>query len=164
MHKKQRLCIVCASRFYTTHPNYITCSKKCSSINKVNRRYIRENNNWEAYFKHLLSKKQGANLTVEQLVNMLNKQKHGCALTGIPLTCIRKRGTIIQTNASIDRINAGMEYNINNIQLVCRAINSFRGNMEVDEFILWCNEVTEHALRKQTQTLQKRIRAAKNSR
>jgi hypothetical protein len=144
----KRGCIICNTEFETTHPNYLCCSKKCTQINKVNRRYERENYDWEAYFKHLLSKKKDSTLTVAQLVGKIAEQDYKCALSGIELTCLHKRGEVIQTNASIDRINAGKEYNYDNVQIVCRAINSFRGNMDVNEFINWCNKVSKNAIQK----------------
>lgn len=143
-----RKCTVCSTHFKTNHPNYLCCSKECGKIHKVNTRYARENNDWDYYFKHLLSKKTDSSLTVAQLIGKIAEQNYKCALSGIELTCIRDRGNTILTNASIDRINAGKEYNYDNIQIVCRAINSFRGDMEINEFINWCNKVTTYALRK----------------
>jgi predicted nucleic acid-binding Zn ribbon protein len=119
-------CIVCNTKFETNHPSYLTCSYKCNKINKVIKRYARTNNDWYAYFKHLLMRQQGR-----------------CALSGEDLTCIHKRGKVIQTNASIDRINAGGEYNMANIQLVCRALNSFRGASQLNDFINWCKKVAD---------------------
>lgn len=149
----QRECLICSKEFETYHPNYLCCSKECGKIHKVNTRYARENNDWNYYFKHLLSKKTDSSLTVTQLIGKIAEQDYKCALSGIELTCVRERGKVVLTNASIDRINAGKEYNYDNIQIVCRAINSFRGDMEVDEFINWCNKVTLYALRKQKKTL-----------
>jgi predicted nucleic acid-binding Zn ribbon protein len=146
MHKKRAACVVCGDKFTTTHPKYLTCSKKCRDVNKVNRRYQRMNNDWAAYFKHLLSKKKDSPLTVDQLIYKVAGQDYKCVLSGIELTCIRVRGKVMQTNASIDRIHAGKEYNYDNIQIVCRAVNSFRGNMEVEEFIFWCKEVANHGV------------------
>ena len=129
-------------------------------INKVNRRYERENGDWVAYFKHLLSKKTKTDLTPRKLINILKKQKYKCALSGVPLTCSRTRGSVSMTNASIDRIFAGGVYNRRNVQLVCRAINSFRGDMTVDEFINWGKKVAYHAIRKQKKASQKRVSSA----
>ncbi len=141
-----RNCIVCNTEFKTNNPKHLCCSTDCTKINKVNRRYERENHDWEAYFKHLLSTKKEHNLTVAQLIGKTAEQDYQCALSGVELTCYHKRGEIILTNASIDRINAGKEYNYDNIQIVCRAINSFRGNMKINEFIFWCSEVAKNAL------------------
>jgi len=143
-----RICITCNTKFETNHPKYLNCSPKCNSIYRVNQRYERENNDWQRYFKHLLSTKKEHSLTVTQLIGKIADQNYKCALSGVELTCTHKRGKIILTNASIDRINAGKEYNYDNVQLVCRAINNFRGDMSVKEFIDWCNKVTYHGLRK----------------
>lgn len=152
-----RKCKVCKTKFETLHPKYLCCSTKCTMINKVNTRYEKENGDWTAYFKHLLSKKNKTDLTPRKLINVLKKQNYRCALTGMPLTCEKIRGVISKTNASIDRIFAGGVYNRRNIQLVCRAVNSFRGNMTVDEFINWSKKVTYHAIHKQKKTSQKRV-------
>jgi len=141
----KRNCVTCNTKFETYHPKYLNCSPECNSIYRVNARYERENNDWERYFKHLLSKKE-SNLTVAQLIGKIAEQDYKCALSGVELTCVHKRGTIILTNASIDRINAGKEYNYDNIQLVCRAINNFRGDLSVEEFVTWCKRVSYHAI------------------
>lgn len=140
----KRKCITCNTPFETEHPKYLNCSKKCNGIYRVTARYERDNGNWRAYFKHLLSKKKDSPLTVRQLLNMLERQNHRCALSGVEMTCIRKRGTIILTNASIDRIKAGGAYNRRNVQLVCRAINSFRSTLPIAEYLEWCRKVVAH--------------------
>ena len=159
-----RKCKVCKTKFETLHPKYLCCSTKCTMINKVNTRYEKENGDWTAYFKHLLSKKNKTDLTPRKLINVLKKQNYKCALTGMPLTCEKIRGIISKTNASIDRIFAGGVYNRRNIQLVCRAVNSFRGDMTVNEFINWSKKVTYHAIRQQRKTSQERVSATKSKR
>jgi len=47
------------------------------------------------------------------------------------VTLINHKGEYIKTNASIYRINAGREYNY---------------DMEIQEFINWCNRVADYAL------------------
>jgi hypothetical protein len=46
-------------------------------------------------------------LSREIILGQLEKQDYKCALSGVQLTCILEKGIITQTNASIDRINAG---------------------------------------------------------
>ena len=140
-------CKTCNKKFETIHPKYMCCSAQCGKINKVLTRYVKENGNWDVYFKHLLSKKKGT-LTSLGLIKMLDEQDGKCALSGVKLTCIRIRGKVSTTNASIDRINAGEEYNEDNVQLVCRAVNSFRNNLTVADFINWCKKVAKNAIQK----------------
>ena len=149
----KRNCKICNKSFETHHSKYLCCSEKCTKINKVNRRYERENNDWQAYFKHLLSKKKGSSLTVEQLIYKIAEQDYKCALSGVELTCYHVRGKVVPTNASLDRINPGKEYNYDNVQIVCRATNNFRSDSSVDEYIDWCIKVAFHAIRKEKKTL-----------
>ena len=159
-----RKCKVCRTKFETLHPKYLCCSTECTMVNKVNRRYERENGDWAAYFKHLLSKKEKTDLTPRKLINLLKKQEYRCALTGMPLTCERTRGVTSKTNASIDRISAGGVYNRRNIQLVCRAVNSFRGDMTVNEFINWCKKVTSYVILQSRKASQKAVSATARKR
>tara|TARA_R110001599_G_scaffold255029_3_gene455163 strand:- start:223 stop:666 length:444 start_codon:yes stop_codon:yes gene_type:complete len=141
-------CIVCNKKFKTHHPKYLCCSAQCGKTHKINTRYKRESGNWLLYFRHLLSKKK-TNVSPNDLIKILDKQKGKCALSGDKLTCKKVRGLYVKTNASIDRIIAGGEYNVDNIQLVCRAINSFRHNLTVKDFIKWCKKVAKNGVQKQ---------------
>jgi len=141
-----RSCKVCKTKFKTLHPKYLCCCTECTMINKVNKRYERESGDWTAYFKQLLSKKENTDLTPIKLINILNKQKGKCILSGVPLTCEKVRGVTFKTNASIDRIVAGGKYRTGNVQLVCRAVNSFRNDMTVNDFITWCKKITNHTI------------------
>lgn len=136
-------CKTCNKEFETLHPKYMCCSAQCGKINKVVTRYLKENGNWDLYFKHLLYRKK-CNLTPLDLIKMLDAQDGKCALSGEKLTCTKIRGEVSKTNASIDRVNAGGEYNVDNVQLVCRAVNSFRNNLTVADFINWCKKVAKY--------------------
>jgi predicted nucleic acid-binding Zn ribbon protein len=143
---KKYKCVVCGKNGIAHTHNRKFCSAKCKNTIKTEKRYERGEHDWYRYFRHLLSKKNNSTLTAEQLIGKIAEQDYKCALSGVELTCFHRRGEIILTNASIDRINAGKEYNYDNIQIVCRAVNSFRGNMEIKEFINWCNRVADYAL------------------
>lgn len=95
--------------------------------------------NWPRYCASLLKSKtaQRELLTTDQLMGLLEQQSYKCALTGMEMTCIRGQGRV-PTNASIDRINAGSPYTIDNIQLVCSNINSWRGDCSLSDFIDAC--------------------------
>ena len=154
-------CPTCKNKFESDKYGKTYCSESCKKYAYRKRAYERFEGDWIWYFKGLInSRKDRQNLTPELLEEMVCEQDYKCALSGVRLTCIRKKGVVTPTNASIDRINPGKEYNIDNVQLVCRAINTFRSNMNVKEFINWCQKVTYNAIRKQKETTQKRIQAA----
>lgn len=64
------------------------------------------------------------------------------------MTCKLEKGVICRTNASIDRIKPKGEYTLDNIQLVCVALNKLRLDTPLDEFIEWCRKVADYAVRK----------------
>ena len=82
-------------------------------------------------------------LTRNDLLEVLESQNYKCAISGIDLTCSLEKGTRFWTNASVDRIVAGGPYTKENIQLVCRAVNSWRSDLPVDVFLEVCRKVAE---------------------
>lgn len=98
-----------------------------------------------AYFHCLLEgnfvrKHRREALTPEFLVDLWHRQNGRCAITGLPMTQIHGRG-IVQTNASIDRIDPSGGYEPNNVWLVCRAINVGKSNMTLEEYVAFCRAV-----------------------
>ena len=145
-------CDSCKKEFLQKRTGHRFCSSTCKGVYKYSSNTITTESqykyisgNWLKYLNRLTFKRRRENgLTADLLMSLLVKQNYKCALTGKELTCILERGVVCQTNASIDRINAGGDYVIENIQLVCRAVNSFRNNVSLNEFISWCNAVTKH--------------------
>ena len=153
-------CKECDKKFITQRWDSVYCSEKCNRTAKKRREYKRNEGNWEWYFKGLCHHKERKDLKPKHLMKLLIKQDYKCALSGVELTCIKKyrSSEIVWTNASIDRIIPGGEYNMSNIQLVCRAINSFRGTVPLEDYINWCKKITNHAIETQKKRLQKRVR------
>lgn len=148
--KKQKHCQVCNTLFIARSGVHKYCSDSCKGKAKylfgqetTETQYKKISGNWSRYFSRLMRKWRG-NLTVQNLLDQLEKQKGLCALSGIPLTCQLEAGKRFKTNASIDRLIAGEDYSPENIQLVCSALNSWRGDTDLQEFIWFCNKVTEY--------------------
>lgn len=95
---------------------------------------------WRNYFCGSLGKHDRRKyLTVDYLLEILEKQDYKCALSGIPFT--RERGSA--NNPSIDRIEAGKEYTKDNIQLVILCLNKWRADTDLKEFIEICKLIAE---------------------
>ena len=149
----KHICNSCEKEFLgLTHQRF--CSESCKGkfkylSGKVTTRsqYATISGNWFKYFQRIINSKPERReyLTPEILLSVLENQNYKCALTGIELTCQLEAGFICKTNATIDRIEAGGLYIPENIQLVCKAVNSFRNNLSVEEFIWWCRKVVENA-------------------
>lgn len=146
----KKSCVVCQTEFQPKSGVHKFCSTKCkekynqnSGSMEVGRQYLRISGNFEKYFKRLLTAKRRGTLTVENVLEILKRQNYNCALSGVELTCQLQQGTKFMRNASFDRIEAGGEYTPDNVQLVCAALNSWRSNVSLPEFIWFCKQVAE---------------------
>lgn len=147
---KEKACVVCGESFIPHSGVHKFCSPQCKGKwqyiigrSSTENQYKIISGNWEKYFIRLLNHKDRKNLTVLNLLDLLKEQKGLCALSGIELTCNLEKGHIFKTNASIDRIIPGGPYSIDNIQLVCRVLNSWRGDTDLLEFIEICKKVAK---------------------
>ncbi len=142
-------CVNCGASFVSK--NRLYCSDKCKGQYKyqvgavtTTSQYEMISGNWKRYLSRLLyaagRKRDG--LSREDLLEILESQNYLCAISGLPLTCQLEKGVKFWSNASVDRIEAGGSYSKNNIQLVCRAVNSWRSDMPLDLFIKVCKAVT----------------------
>jgi hypothetical protein len=146
---EKRFCPICNQKFDYNKVGKTYCSFKCKKTAYKQRAYEKNEGNWEWFFKGILnSREDRKDLSPEILIDILKKQNYKCALSGVKMTCYRKYHdsdlSLTWTNASIDRIKAGEEYNSKNVQLVCRAVNSFRGTLPVKKYLQWCKKIVEH--------------------
>lgn len=122
--------------------------KECESLRKKNKRLRMNDSDPISFFKHLIygcktrSRSYGSvcTLTIEQLIDLYEKQNKKCALSGIEMTTVRKAGKNIY-NASIDRIIPGGDYSIDNIRLVCNQVNMMRSNLSDCELLFLCKSI-----------------------
>jgi len=150
----EKQCVACNTS-YAPANNYqrycsISCRRKLARLTgaeSTERQYALISGNWKKYFGRLCSRSFArGELNSDMLINLLEKQGGKCALSGVELTCTLQKGLRSKTNASIDRIDPKGKYVIENVQLVCSAINKFRIDTPVDEFIDWCKKVAAYAV------------------
>lgn len=151
---KEKECIVCSSLFTPRSGVHKFCSVQCkgkwkyiTGSGSTENQYKEISGNWVRYLSRLMyyNGRKRDDLSREILLEVLESQNYKCALSGVKLTCSLERGTRTWTNASIDRIEAGGPYTKENIQLVCRGLNSWRSSIPVKDFIWWCEQVVNHA-------------------
>ena len=135
------------------------CSNKCSAairkstatqkekmLAQVSRQYKMMDGNPEKYIKHLLQKTERKHLSLEDVMNLLNKQDGKCALSGVTLTFEKKVGqNKVHTNLSIDRVDSNKGYEIDNIQLVAAIVNIMKSTLTVEELRQWCGAIVNNS-------------------
>ena len=153
---KEKQCVVCGTDFKPKSGIHKFCSVTCKGKWKyitgrvtTESQYKEISGNWKRYLNRLVTstKRKKDGLTRDMLIQKLKEQNYKCALSGVQLTCDLSKGDISQTNASVDRIIAGGDYTYDNIQLVCKTLNSFRNSTPLDDFVNWCKKVVEYQSR-----------------
>lgn len=149
---KPKSCAVCCVQFTPKSGAHKFCSEKCkgkwqyiSGRVSTESQYKLISGNWERYMSRLIARGDRRKvLTRQNMLDLLQAQDYRCALSGVPLTCTLEKGVKAPANASLDRINPGGAYTLDNVQLVCRVLNSWRSDTPLIEFIEWCRRVAEH--------------------
>jgi hypothetical protein len=81
------------------------------------------------------------NITVEYILELIEKQENKCRFTGVELIWKVKSGNF---RASIDRIDSDKTYMKGNIQLICVWANKAKSDLTDEEFIKLCKMVGEN--------------------
>ena len=149
---KQKECVVCRNLFTPKSGINKFCSGTCKGKWKyltgtvtTESQYKDISGNWDRYLPRLMyfGGRKRDKLSREILLKKLEEQDFKCALSGLPLTCLLEKGKKHPFNVSVDRIIAGGPYTEDNIQLVCRALNSWRADTDLETFISMCKSVAE---------------------
>lgn len=131
-------CNWCHQWYSKVNKEHKYCSSACREKSTKDRNKMK-------FIQSMVTPKRKADgLTALDIMNKYEEQEGKCALTDVPLTFEVGNGGA-PTNISIDRIEAGESYSPDNIQLVCKAVNSFRNNLSIGEFIYWCELVAGKA-------------------
>lgn len=75
------------------------------------------------------------------LIELWDKQKGRCALSGHYMTHAKDGTGVHDFNVSIDRINPNLHYVPSNMQLVCHRVNIMKHNLTQDMFWHWCKNI-----------------------
>lgn len=92
--------------------------------------------------KRARARGQPFDLTLDDLMDLVEEQKSVCALSGVPLTYTAGEGVVF-SNVSVDRIEHGKLYTKSNIRLVCYSVNVMRGRMSDEELVSWCRAIVD---------------------
>lgn len=131
---------------------YSSCCKECESERHKKYRESYYSDDMNIFFRDLATGCRGrayrsktfqCTISKEDLISLYEKQNHKCALSGIEMTTIKKQGRF-PNNASVDRINPGKDYSIDNIRLVCNHVNMMKSNLSDEELINYCQAIIKY--------------------
>lgn len=129
-------------------------SNICKECNKKEVAIVRQSNmrNWLSRAllraKHSTKERNNKgkdhifNLTIDELLTLLEKQQGKCAISGIELAHLHNDWK----SASIDRIDNKVGYTVDNVRLVCYGANIAMARLTEQEFIGLCKAVVSHNL------------------
>jgi len=86
------------------------------------------------------NKNREFSITIEDMNNLMIKQNHKCALSGLE---IKIGNEIEETTASLDRIDSSKDYIIDNIQWVHKDIQRMKSDFNQNRFIELCSKVNQ---------------------
>lgn len=149
-------CTSCNNSFYlnsdnfhldcTTGTGYKSKCKKCTLKHRLNFTRLNAEDSLEYYLKEIINgakyrarkKNISFELNLDILKNLWEKQEGKCSITGLSMTTTILKGKL-KTNLSIDRIDSNKGYTIDNVQLVCVAVNIMKNTFTLDELKYFCN-------------------------
>ena len=82
-------------------------------------------------------------ITKEDLLSIWEKQQGLCAISKIPMTYELDSGRVF-SNVSIDQKIPGKGYTIDNVQLVCMAVNQLKSDFEMDTILYICKQIVNN--------------------
>jgi len=82
-------------------------------------------------------------IELEDVLELWEKQKGRCALSGLIMTYHKDGSGRRDLNASIDRIDPDIDYLVTNIQLVCSRANIMKHVLKEDELYWWAKNIVE---------------------
>lgn len=100
---------------------------------------------WHRVFSHAKNRNLKVEITNKDVWELFLRQDRKCALSGVPLYFAKTNKELKnkKQTASLDRIDSSKDYTKNNVQWIHKDLNSMKWDWDQDEFINWCNLVSE---------------------
>jgi len=135
----------------TTTTGFKNRCKTCSKQARLFFSRMKDSDSLNYYIKEIIHgarrrakiKKIKFELSLDVIKNLWDFQKGNCAISGVSMTHIILKGRLY-TNLSIDRIDSTKGYELDNIQLVCVAVNIMKNTLSMVEFISFCELIIKN--------------------
>lgn len=128
--------------------NTLSCGCTSRKVGKFHKNWAGYEEIPNVYFNRVkrgaIERKIKFNISIEDMWSKFLEQDRKCNLSGILLTFQPTSKTRNLQTASLDRINSNYGYNIDNIQWVHKHLNTMKWKLHNNDFIEWCNLVSNH--------------------
>lgn len=118
-------------------------------LKKIKKKHSSCKNYISTLLNHTSKRRKEFNLDIQYLLDMYEKQKGLCNISGIKMTHIYGS---VSTNISIDRIDNNLGYIKGNVQLVCYIANIMKNKFSMSELILFCKEIVNFNKHKENES------------
>jgi hypothetical protein len=99
---------------------------------------------WLAAKSRAIDKSIPFTITKEDLLTVWKAQNGKCAISGLDMTYELGEGRTY-TNVSIDQVSPSKGYTVDNIQLVCMAVNQLKSDLDMDTILTLCSAIVGNA-------------------
>ena len=99
---------------------------------------------WLAAKSRAMDKSLPFTITKEDLLTIWKSQNGKCAISGLDMTYELGEGRTY-TNVSIDQVLPSKGYTVDNIQLVCMAVNQLKSDLDMDTILTLCSAIVGNA-------------------
>lgn len=99
---------------------------------------------WLAAKSRAMDKSLPFTITKEDLLTIWKSQNGKCAISGLDMTYELGEGRTY-TNVSIDQVSPSKGYTVDNIQLVCMAVNQLKSDLDMDTILTLCSAIVGNA-------------------
>jgi hypothetical protein len=128
----------CGCDYYPSGPGS-PCWKGCGEIGK---------NFWNHQEISARARDLKLEITIQEAWDLFLFQDRKCKLSGVVLTFgmapnYKNNKNHVECTASLDRIDSSLGYTMSNVQWVHKWINIMKNDMSDDEFVGWCQKVSE---------------------
>lgn len=93
---------------------------------------------WNQTKKNCRAREYNLNITIDDIWSQFLRQEGKCALTGRDLKFAPSRK---DNTASLDRIDSSKHYELDNIQIVHKDVNTMKMDLSDRDFFFFCKEV-----------------------
>lgn len=105
---------------------------------------------WRRLRDNAASRGYEFSITIEFVWELFEQQARKCALTGLPIDFCCDSNKPYSQSASVDRVDSGLGYTPDNVQIVHKMVNLMKSFLSMSEFVHLCNLVaTIHPISKE---------------